>query len=257
MFFILSKVLNFLIKPMLWIVASLLISLFLKSQKWKKRLLRTGILLLLIFSNEPILDLALKFWEYETITADNIEEPYDVMILLGGYSNPYLYPSHDRFNLGPSANRLMNGLELYFDGKVKKILLTGGRADIAQKDRKEALATAAFLQKMGIPDEDIIVEPESRNTHENAAFTKALTTAHFSDSTTYLLVTSAFHMRRSMACFDKVELDYTPYATDFMRTEEKKDLKYWLLPSPGPIVGWSFLIKEWVGFIVYKTVGYA
>jgi uncharacterized SAM-binding protein YcdF (DUF218 family) len=72
-----------------------------------------------------------------------------------------------------------------------------------------------------------------------------------------ILITSAFHMRRSEACFRKVGLDVTGFSTDFYSALPKDRFGVMgFLPSPQVLVYWNFLIKEWGRYIGYMVVGY-
>ncbi|NOZ45581.1 MAG: YdcF family protein, partial [Chlorobi bacterium] len=97
---------------------------------------------------------------------------------------------------------------------------------------------------------------QSRNTHENAIFTKKLT-KYFDSKTTYLLVTSAFHMRRAKACFKKAGFKFDIYAVNKKAGPRKYEFDYMFLPDKEAFYYWDLLIHEWAGFIVYKIMGYA
>ena len=171
MFFILSKLLFFLTQPVNWIIMALLYAVFSKNNKWKKRSFYVGVILMLLFTNHFIYNEAIRLWEKDTITADQITTPYDIGILLGGFTSMNIRPSHDRYNFNERANRFTQTLELYHEGKIKKIFITGGSGTILLKQNREATLTDVLLRKWGVPAEDIILEAESRNTRENALFT--------------------------------------------------------------------------------------
>ncbi|HEX3006334.1 MAG TPA: ElyC/SanA/YdcF family protein [Bacteroidales bacterium] len=71
-----------------------------------------------------------------------------------------------------------------------------------------------------------------------------------------LLITSAFHMKRSLGCFRKVHLDVTPYRTDFLAERRKWDPDRLLIPSANSLKDWHTLIREVVGYYTYKIAGY-
>ncbi|MBX2926632.1 MAG: YdcF family protein [Saprospiraceae bacterium] len=255
MFFILSKVLAFAIKPVVWIILLLGYSLFSKRPRRKRRALRVALLLLILFSNRWISNQIFRAWEPDTLTADAIETPYDIGIVLGGYSNFYIEPRHDRHNFNERGNRLANALELYFSGKVKKLLLSGGSGRLLQDGPSEAELMVAYLRKLGIPDADIILEPESRNTWENALFTKNIVDTRYPGATC-LLITSAWHMRRSDACFRKAGLLATPFPVDYISESNRQYAEMLLLPDKLGLYKWELLIKEWIGCAAYRVRGY-
>ncbi|MEM0992995.1 MAG: YdcF family protein [Bacteroidota bacterium] len=255
MFFILSKILSFLIKPMVWILLTLVYALWVKQPKRKQKSLWTALGFFFFFSNSFVANQALQWWEQEGLMMNQIPQgAYDVAILLGGYGNPYGLPQDGRFVFGGSANRLTQTLELYKTGKVKRILLTGGKSDLLQKNASEAITAREFLLRLGVPDQAILVEPDARNTRENALFSKALLDRIAHDDC--LLITSAFHMPRASACFDAVGLECTPYAVDYMAGKTIYNFNHFLFPSPSAFKTWNILFKEWVGLLAYKFANY-
>ena len=255
MFFILSKILFFLIQPINWVIGLMIFSLLSKKKERKRKALVAAVILYLFFTNHFIFNQVAKLWEVKTITADEIVRPYKVGILLGGYSNGNIIPNQDRHNFSHRGNRFFNAFELYKTGKVEKLLLTGGTGDLFEYQKSEAPMVLEFLKNVGVPDEDIIVEPNSRNTYENAIFSKKLLEEK-NIRGNYLLITSAWHMRRSKACFDKAGISYTPFSVDFLTEKDKWTPDNILLPDPNGFSYWEMYIKEWVGLAAYWIKGY-
>lgn len=255
MFFVFSKILAFLLKPINWIFFSLLLGRFLKRQKLKVRSLNWAILLLLFFSNKFIFTKVLWLWEVQTITSDQIDAPYDIGILLGGYSAPEILPNQDRHNFNSRANRFNNTLELYARGKIKKILVTGGTGSLLQNFPKEAEGIQKYLVQLGVPEADIIVEAASKNTRENALFTAKILEEQYPEAKC-LLITSAWHMRRAIGCFKKAGLSPTPYSVDFMNEITRPSIGFFLLPSAYTLENWEYIIREWFGYLMYRIAGY-
>ena len=258
MFFILSKLLLFLLNPLVWILFFILLAKFLKKIKWKKRSLTISILLFLFFSNGYISKHAIYFWEAKTISVKDIEQPYDIGILLSGYAKNmnYLLEEDHFFQLGGGANRLTQTIELYKLGKIKKILISGGMAYILEKGVPESENTKRFLIRLGIPEADILIETKSRNTYENALYSKAfLATNGIEKNQRLLLITSAFHIFRAEKCFKKVGLKVTPFSVDYY-TDSLAFHPEYFIPSTSAIDNWQLLIKEWVGIVVYRMRGY-
>ncbi len=255
MFFFLSKILFILVQPINWVLGLLLLALFTKKPLRKKRALIWSSVLFLFFTNRLIFNQFAKIWELDTITFDQIQQPYDIGILLGGYSNSQILPNHDRQNFSSRANRFLNGYELYKTGKVKKLLLTGGSGDILQKNPSEAVKMREFLLRIGVPDEDIIVEGKSRNTWENAIFTKTILDEKHPNAPC-LLITSAWHMRRSIGCYEKAGIRFTPFSVDFVSERDRWAPENSIIPDRMGFYFWEMLVKEWVGCIMYKLQGY-
>lgn len=198
-------------------------------------------------------------WEERTIKVKEIQQPYDVGILLGGYSKSTnrLLNDNRLLSLSFGANRLTQAIELYKLGKIKKFLLTGGNGDILQKGIAEATNAKQFLIRLGVSSVDILTEKKSRNTHENALFSKEILQAETQNKAArLLLITSAFHMYRAEKCFKKVGLMTTPFSVDFHARNSFVFQFSDLVPSPKAIEDWQLLIKELVGTVVYRLRGY-
>lgn len=254
MFFVISKLLFFLTQPINWILALLIATLFFKHPQHKKRLLRSGIILLLFFTNHLILNTVINWWEPETLTAEQITEPYDIAILLGGFSNFNIHPN-DRYNFNERGNRLTQTLELYFSGKVKKILISGGTGATLNIEPAEASAIRPLLIQFGVNEEDIIIENQSRNTFENALYTKEILTDSY-PTAKCLLITSAFHIHRASACFKKQNINFTAYAVDYMQEKTVMTADFLIIPNSWALMRWGLIIKEWIGYGAYWARGY-
>lgn len=250
--FILSKAIYFLINPITWITIAFLIALFKKSQRLK--FLRIGLILFFFFSFIPIFQVFASLWEVPLTDMDKMEKKYDVGIVLGGFSKGNVQP-FDRLHFTSASTRLTTAIELYQRGIIKKIFVSGGSFVKPEGQLAEAERVQVFLRKMNIPDEDIIIEGESLNTRENALFTKK-TIEETIPNAKSLLITSAWHMRRSKACFKKAGLDCDSFSTDPFKSRLDTAFYYYFFPSPSALKGWQLLTKEWFGYVMYKVIGY-
>ena len=121
----------------------------------------------------------------------------------------------------------------------------------------EADLLKRFLIMTGMSEKDILIEEKSVNTRENAVFTKEFLEKNgIATDQEFVLITSAFHMPRSKKCFDKVGLKTIPFPVDYYSHDVKYDLPSILYPGPGAISNWQLLVKEWIGLVVYRLVGY-
>ena len=254
MFFFLSKILAFLINPLVWIVGLLIYSWRTKIESRKRKSFAWAVGLLLFFTNSFILDEFMRAWEIPAMHYKEIKQPYDAAIVLGGVIN-YDY-DYERLQFYRSSDRLMQAVELYKKGLVKKIVFVGGSGRVSEPDKKEGPLVKRYLLQLGLPAEDLIFENESRNTRENALNVKPILDKEIHNGK-YLLVTSGFHMRRAMACFRKVGLDPVPYSTDRFSGPRRFDPDHLLIPGSEALFTWNMLIHEWVGYLVYKISGYA
>lgn len=255
MFFYLSQFLSFLAMP-LTIVLILILSgtIFLK-RKWGKKLLWTGIGLLLFFTNPFLSNLAMLAWEPDFKSFEEIEN-HEIGIVLTGVTN-LSKTAYDRTFFNKGADRITHALQLYRMGKIKKLLITGGQGLNPVNPQSEAELLERFLLMAGVPHADILIEDQSKNTAQNAQFTKVfLEKKGVSTDQEFILITSAFHMYRAKACFDKVGLKTLTFPTDYYAHDVKYDLPSLLFPDPFSLEYWTKLFKEWIGIAMYKVAGY-
>lgn len=254
MFFILSKILSFLLSPFLWVVACWIIYALLKNHKTKRIFFWISLSLSLLFSNGFIVNKFVALWEIPG-KADQQLKTYDYGIVLSGmfeYNNDL-----DRLSARRGADRLWQAIQLYHSGKIKKIILSGDSGYIFKKGLHEAHQLKNMLIDQNIPPEDILVESNSRNTHENAFETVNLLKKKKLMGKSFLLITSALHMRRAMGCFEKEGLKCTSFSTDHYHIASGGSFSAnSILPNPDAFLMWQRIIKEWVGTLMYRFTGY-
>lgn len=146
------------------------------------------------------------------------------LVVLGGGISP---PSggNSEVDLGSAADRVWYAARLFHGGKAPMLILSGGY-DPKRHAYSEARAMAAFLADLGVPAQAMVLEEQSRNTRQNAAYSAALLKARGIDR--ILLVTSAMHMPRAYALFAAQGLLVIPAPTDFENSQA---------PPPG-VLAW-------------------
>jgi uncharacterized SAM-binding protein YcdF (DUF218 family) len=252
MFFFFSKVLVFLLSPFLWMFLLLVFALFTKQSNRKRNYLIVSILILLLFSNGFLFNEAVRKWEVPVTRIEALDK-YDYAILLGGFSS--FDTTYKKIRFGEAADRFCQTIQLYHQKKVKKIFISGGAGSLLHQENTEADKVKAFMLSIHIPEQDIVMEMTSRNTHENAVNTAAYLGKH-APGARCLLVTSACHMPRALGCFKKAGSNVTPYVTDYLAQPRKYEVDLLILPNPNILYRWSLLLKEWVGYLSYKVSGY-
>ncbi len=254
MFFFLSKTLGYLVRPLVIICLLFLLAWLVKRPKLKRLLRIAGVILLFFFSNEFIVNEVINAWEIKATPFSKIEQPYAYGILLTGTTQTEVGPE-DRVYVSSGADRINHSLYLYKLGHIKKLVISGGSGRIVDVGIREAEDLAELLVLMGMAREDIIIEKESRNTHESAVNVAKLLQplARPSDC---LLITSASHMRRSLACFRKAGWTCDPFPTDFHGHYRRYSFDVLFIPKLEAIRWWEILFKEWTGYISYWLVGY-
>jgi len=254
MFFVLSKTLALLILPFTVICMLFIASVIIRNPKWKKRLLWATFILLMFFSNDFIANEVMRAWEVDPKPLSEMRS-YKLAIVLTGATIPDLEP-RDRVYFQRGADRVIHCVQLYKLGIVKKILISGGVGSLVSKDEPEADKFKKAMLLMGVSENDILIENETRNTAESAIEVQKLLKQMGYESQDCLLITSAFHMRRSMACYEKVGLSLEPFSTDFYGHNTVFYPSVLLIPQLDAVAKWHKLTKEWVGMISYKVMGY-
>jgi uncharacterized SAM-binding protein YcdF (DUF218 family) len=255
MFFYLSKLLAFILTPIIWVFVLFVYSFITKLEKRAKKARIIALIFLYVCSNSFIVDECFRQYEPVTPDYDLMTTTYDGAIILGGIGSVDLRLNKIKF--GSSADRLFQALPYYCNGRIKKIIFTSGSGSIEFPEKREALFVKKYLKSINIPDSVLIIESKSKNTYENAIFTKQiLDSLHLNGN--YLLVTSGYHMPRSIAVFKKAGYkNLTPYITDKVSGVRRYTFDHLIIPNQDALYSLQFLIHEWVGFLVYKIKGYA
>lgn len=254
MFFIISKIISFLFTPLVWIITLLALGLIIKNKKKARVLLVSSCILLYLMGNPFLFNEVCRRWEIKAVSEQEfLHQKIEGIIILGGLS--FWDNQLKRIQFSKSSDRMMQGLLLYKMGIGKKLIISGGSGSLTYPDDRESVFLKDYLVKIGLRPEEILIEKESKNTRENAVFTKELLDS-CKMSGTFLLVTSGYHMRRSVGCFEKAGINVIPYSTDRYSGETKYNPDHLFIPNSGILMAWDTLFHEWIGYITYKIAGY-
>ncbi len=254
MFFIISKIISFLVHPFSWILIAVAIGFFVKNTKLKKRFFWTAAIATLFFSNTVIFSEFVRIYEPKGTPLEETKH-YDVGIVLGGMAE---YDNNlKRISLRRGADRMWQAMRLYADGKVKKLMIVGANGTITDTGLNEALQFKECLLEFGVPESDIIIEDESKNTHQNAVEAKKVLN-NYPTLSSYLLITSALHMPRAKACFKKAGFTkFDTFTTDHYTGETRGySLEQFIVPNASNMNDWAKFNHEWVGYFTYWLMGY-
>ena len=260
MFLFFSKLIPVFIYP-LSLAAILLVGvLVLRKPKWRKRLLMAAVLLIWIGGNGWVSTALVKSLEWQYLPLDEIPNA-DVIVVLGGGTQPGIYPRPSA-EVDGAGDRIIYGARLFREGKAPLVLVTGGRLPWSFAPEGAATEMTELLVFIGVPEEAILLEGVSANTYENAVFTKQILDPMGINR--ILLVTSAMHMPRSVAIFEKQGFDVIPAPTDFniTQSEELPFSQVWpnylfdLLPTADNLNETSLALKEYLGILVYWMRGW-
>ena len=171
----------------------------------------------------------------------------DAIILLGGGVNGYVA---DMTGVGRPSDimlgRLVTAVRLQRLLNIP-VIVSGGK--IYKDSPIEAVIVRRFLIDLGIAPEYIIVEEKSRDTWENALYTRQICDSH--GFVKPILITSAYHMRRALFSFQKVELSVTPYPTAFKSAKNIQHRWSAYLPRAGSLSASTLAMHEYLGLLFY------
>ncbi|WP_276359026.1 ElyC/SanA/YdcF family protein [Daejeonella sp. H1SJ63] len=250
MFFILSKLLDFLISPTVLLLLLSITALLVKKQATRKKIIAAFAGLLLFFTNPLIINQLYGIWEIRNRT--EAQKTYDAGIILSGFMGKD--DIYNTLSFGTGADRLTEGLMLYKKGRIKKIIISGGSGSLIDDTRESALAKDFLVRYCAVPDSAVLIDSISRNTYENAVESKKIVESEGIKSS--VMITSAWHMRRAQACFKKVGLNVAVHPIDGMYREQSYNPANTIIPDTENINRWEVLLHEIAGILVYKLKGY-
>lgn len=188
---------------------------------------------------------------YPAIAAKDLPR-VDAVVVLGGMMDPNSERG-GRPEFGGAVDRLTSALELYFKKKADYVVISGGSGLMLQGGLREGDVLRRHLTELGFPVDRLVTEALSRNTRENATETaKLLADRRWKR---IALITSAFHMPRSVGCFHKAGIEVIPYPVDY-RAAERSVFPESFFPSAQGIDDFSTAVREIVGLVAYKAAGY-
>jgi uncharacterized SAM-binding protein YcdF (DUF218 family) len=248
--FVVSKLLSAITQPMFWLALWWALALLMLS-RWRRPamvMLWIGLLVLGLLGFQALPDALLRPLEnrYLVPAAAVVERQVGVIVLGGAVGHPDSFEAHGQVPLGEAAERMTvpvgllrqyPGLELVFSGGEGRLLVTGVT---------ESQLAQAFYQQQGLDMAKVRLENGSRTTRENAQQVAKMLGERCQQP--WLLVTSAWHMPRSMAEFEAVGCQVTPYPVDFRTGGETSLTEYSLAYS---LVRWQVALHEWLGLWVY------
>lgn len=175
------------------------------------------------------------------------------IVVLGGALSPPLKPRVD-MELGEPIDRVYKAAQLYRAGKARMLIVTAGNQPWSLSPWAEADLIRELLMEWGVPKAAIFLEGSSRNTRENAVYSRNLIDSINCESS--LLVTSAAHMPRAVAAFQAVGVSITPVSTDVRVVDRSLPAVTDFLPNAAALNMTSEAIREWIGQAVYRTQGW-
>jgi uncharacterized SAM-binding protein YcdF (DUF218 family) len=252
-FFFISKAAWFFAGPINLVVVLGALGAGLLFSRWKRagrRLSAAAAIGLLLIGFSPLPKLIARPLEDRFPERTSDGRPVDGIIVLGGG----IGFSRGQVTFNEAAARMTTGTELAKKHPNARLVFAGGEGALFGSDRRtEADAAGDFFRTAGIEGERLVMENRSRNTRENALFTRELIRAQPGER--WLLVTSAFHMPRAIGCFRAVGLDPEAYPVDYRTDGDARDVRPFIHMANGLQLT-DLAVKEWIGLIAYRLAGY-
>ena len=248
--FVISKFMSAITQPLFWLAVWWGLAL-LWLVRWRRRavaMLWAGLLVLGLLGFEAVPQALLRVLEnqYPVPDAARVQRHVGVIVLGGATQNHASYTAHGQVPLGEAAERLTVPLVLLRDHPQLSLVFSGGEGRLLAMGVSEAELARAFYAEQGVDMRRVQLEDHSRTTRENARQVAALLGERCRQP--WLLVTSAWHMPRSMAEFESVGCQVTAYPVDFRTGTTTPWTEYALARS---LLLWQTALHEWLGRGVY------
>lgn len=263
MFVFLSKFLPLFVYPLGLACILLLFSLVWKRQSLWQRVAVLLALILLVLGSNPYVALGLaRSLEWRYLPPAELPQA-DAIVILGGGTEPMLEP-RSIVELNSAGDRMLYGFWLYKQGKAPHVLLSGGNITwLRDYPTTPAQDMATVLEMMGVSEDALWLQSKSQNTYEDALYSSQMLKEKGIQRV--ILVTSAMHMPRSVALFEKQGITVIPAPTDFKVTQARWQelfqsdvpaLVINLMPAVDNLSLTSSALKEYIGLAVYRLQGW-
>jgi uncharacterized SAM-binding protein YcdF (DUF218 family) len=255
LFFVLSKTLGFMLLPTNFLIGAGLVGAILLATRFAslgRKMLVASVVLLAICGFSPLGNWVLYPLESRFPPWDAARGAPDGIIVLGGPIDADLSAAHGVPVISGAADRVIAGAALARRYPNARLIYSGGSANLISNEAREADYATALFESLGVSRERLTIERRSRNTHENAEFSKALAAPKSGER--WLLVTSAFHMPRSVGLFRNVGFAVEPYPVDW-RVAGRADLLVFRNFSIDGLASVDIGVREWMGLVAYRVTG--
>lgn len=260
MFFYLAKAVWFVLQPST-LIALLIgygaILIWTGWARWGRRFVCIGAVLLLVVGLSPLGNALILPLE-DRFPRANLDEPPSPsgIIILGGAENRLVGGARKAPTLNEAGERLLEGAILAHKFPDAVVAFSGGDAGILYKSDSEADGAAAILTQLGIARDRLILESDARDTYENAVYLKKELEGKgaLGEGKRWLLITSAYHMPRSMGAFRQAGFDVEAWPVDY-RTRGREDLSKPFDKVSEGLRRVDTSMREWVGLVAYRLTG--
>ncbi|MCX8569359.1 MULTISPECIES: YdcF family protein [Hyphomicrobiales] len=254
MFFYLSKIFWFFAQPLNFAIFLLAAGLVASLFGWRRLFRATALLSFLV--------LALATWtSLGSLMLNPLEERFprppqparvDGIVVLGGGFEGAINLARGGYELNSGGDRMVETAVLARRYPDAKVVISGGTGTLVLEGEGDADTAPRLLEALGVSRDRMILEGRSRNTYENAVFSKEMVTPKPGE--TWLLVTSAFHMPRSMALFAKAGFQVVAWPVDY-RTSGQEGVGLFTDNPADSLQNTTMALREWIGLFAYWLSG--
>jgi uncharacterized SAM-binding protein YcdF (DUF218 family) len=252
--FILSKLLWFVVQPLQVVVVVIVAGVLAGFTRWPRAgrwLTAVGAISLAVIVWSPLGRFVLLPLETRFPIVTQLPEHVDGIVVLGGTVMPERTAEVGQPSLTDGAERLIEAVMLARRFPAARLVFSGGSGLLAPRvSLTEADVARMVFTQLGLSSDRVLYESASRNTWENALYTKALVNPQSGE--TWLLVTSAYHMPRSVGIFRQVDWPVLPYPVDFRAGREGANIQQ--EPTMN-IENVQISVHEWIGLFTYFVIG--
>jgi uncharacterized SAM-binding protein YcdF (DUF218 family) len=255
MFYYVSKIVWFCVQPSSLVLILVLAGaalLYTRYQRAGRRLVVAGAALLLVGGLLPLSTWLILPLEDRFPRADLSGPPLDGIVVLGGAEDARVAAGRHVHAFNEAAERMTETAALARRFPRVKIVFTSGPGGILAAPEIGADAAKPVFQDLGIEPGRILLERESRNTWQNAVFTKALVNPKPGER--WLLVTSSWHMPRAMGAFRQAGFPVEPWPVDYRTAGAGDAFRLFDAPSEG-LRRLEAAVREWIGLVAYRLSG--
>jgi uncharacterized SAM-binding protein YcdF (DUF218 family) len=255
LFFFLSKTIGVMLLPTNFLIGAGLLGAILQATRFAalgRKLMIGSVVVLAIAAFSPLGNWLLYPLETRFPPWDATHGAPDGIVVLGGPIDAELSAAHGVPVIQNAADRITATAALARQYPDARIIFSGGSGNLISNGAREADYASVVLESLGVPKARLTLERRSRNTQENAEFSKAIATPKPGER--WLLVTSAYHMPRSVGLFRKAGFPVEPYPVDW-RVDGPADLLAFTSVAGDGLGHTDTGLREWIGLLAYWLTG--
>jgi uncharacterized SAM-binding protein YcdF (DUF218 family) len=255
MFFHLAKIFWLLIQPLNLAILLLATGIVAGLLRWR-RLMTLGIfggfLILILSAWTSLGHIMITPLEQRYVRPDPTPGHVEGIVVLGGGLEGAINLERGGYEVNSGGDRFIEAAALARRYPEARVVITGGVGELVIEGEGDGKTAPRLLEALGVSPDRLILETESRDTYENAIFTKRIVTP--SPGETWLLVTSAYHMPRSMAIFRRAGFPVVAWPVDY-RTSGREGVGLFVDNPLDSLQTTTTAVREWIGLVAYWLSG--